>query len=88
MPVTYDLSRFNTRSFSTSDAHVPPGGLGCFSATYNPRSGAMKVAVKVAARFIDPLGQPVPLATQTNMMQTFKQGRAKALERPLPLHAD
>ena len=32
MSVTYDLTRFKTRSFHTGTAHVPPSGLGCFYA--------------------------------------------------------
>lgn len=71
MPETYDLARLRTRMFTTSKAHVPPGGLGCFYAEYDPTTGKMIVTVKVAARFVDPMGAEVPLATRTLFMQSF-----------------
>ena len=52
--VAYDRKRFDTRLFDTSGAHVPPGGLGCFSASYNPKNSEMKVTVKVCSRFVAP----------------------------------
>lgn len=72
LPETYDLARFRTRLFQSSKAHVPPGGLGCFFADYKPQIGLMKVTVRVAPRFVDPLGQDVPLATRTLFMRSFK----------------
>lgn len=71
MPETYDLARLRTRMFTTSKAHVPPGGLGCFYAEYDPTTGKMIVTVKVAARFVDPMGAEVPLATRTLFMRSF-----------------
>ena len=67
----YDLTRLLTRSFRTSTAHVPPGGLGCFYAEYHPKTGVMKVTVKVAPRFVDPHGAEVPLNTRTTFMRSF-----------------
>jgi hypothetical protein len=72
MPPTYDLARFKTRAFSSSRAHVPPGGLGCFFAKYDPLTGIMKVTVKVAARFVDPMGQAIPEATKQAFLKGFK----------------
>lgn len=67
----YDLARLRTRMFNTSKAHVPPGGLGCFFAEYHPNTGVMTVTVKVAARFVDPMGADIPLATRMLFMQSF-----------------
>jgi hypothetical protein len=71
MPI-YDLARFKTRSFVSSSAHVPPGGLGCFFAQYSPLTGVMKVKVKVAARFIDPYGEAVPESIKQSFLKGFK----------------
>jgi len=72
-PALYDRKRFDTRTFDTSGAHVPPGGLGCFVATYDPRSGAMKVTVKVCSRFVSPDGQPVPATVTRPFNDAFER---------------
>lgn len=67
----YDLARFNTRKFFTNKAHVPPGGLGCFYAEYRPQTGVMKITVRVAPRFVDPLGAEIPLNMRNMYIQSF-----------------
>lgn len=71
--VTYDKKRFAERSFSTSDAHVPPGGLGCFHASFDPVSGAMPVVVRICPRFVSPSGQPVGVDVQKRFTDAFEQ---------------
>jgi hypothetical protein len=71
-PIVYDRKRFDARVFETSGAHVPPGGLGCFSASYNPRSSEMKITVKVCSRFVSPDGQPVPATVSSNFNKAFE----------------
>jgi len=73
MSVTYDLTRFRLASFHTSKAHVPPGGLGCFYAEYNPMTGIMKVTVKVAPRLVDPQGKDADGTAQASFMKAFKE---------------
>ncbi len=68
----YDLKRFMTRSFQSSSAHVPPGGLGCFFASYVPSSGLMKVQVKIAPRLVNPSGADVDPEKKKQLMDAFK----------------
>mgnify|MGYP001067423667 CR=1 FL=1 len=70
--LVYDRKRFDTRVFNTSGAHIPPGGLGCFSAVYRPDSGEMKVTVKVCSRFVAPGGEPVPATVSSNFNRAFE----------------
>lgn len=71
-PAVYDRSRFNSRQFDTSGAHVPPGGLGCFSARYVPLTGRMTVTVKVCPRFRSINGGRMPDDVGRNFMRAFE----------------
>ena len=71
-PIVYDRKRFDGRVFETSAAHVPPGGLGCFSARYWPSTQEIKVTVKVCSRFVNPNGQPVPATVSINFTKAFE----------------
>lgn len=71
-PVLYDRKRFDTRVFESSRAHVPPGGLGCFSASFRPKTGEMKVVVKVCSRYVSPDGTPVPVSVSSNFDRAFE----------------
>lgn len=71
-PAVYDRSRFNSRQFDTSGAHLPPGGLGCFSARYVPLTGRMTVTVKVCPRFRSINGGRMPDDVGRNFMRAFE----------------
>ncbi len=69
----YDLERFKLRSFHSSTAHIPPGGLGCFAASYDPRTQIMDIVVKVCPRFVGLPGQEVAESTKKRFLDAFDQ---------------
>jgi hypothetical protein len=70
--VAYDRKRFTSRTFETSRAHIPPGGLGSFYASLDPKTGKMPVEVRVCPRFVAPGGGVVPDGVQAKFMDAFE----------------